>query len=66
MKVNNSNHTIQVSFRLNADLVARMREVAMSETWPPPPSQTEIVSKGIEMVLSKLARHKRSRTRAEV
>jgi len=63
MKVNNSTQTIQVSFRLNADLVARMREVAGSEDWPPPPSQTEIVSRGIELVLAKLGK-KRGKARA--
>jgi hypothetical protein len=62
MKVNNDAPTIQVSFRLNADLVARMREVASSKDWPPPPSQTEIVSRGIEMVLAKL-KPKRGRAR---
>ena len=46
--------TVQVSFRLERGLVKRMRKVAKSGQWPPPPSQTEIVSRGIEMVLSKL------------
>jgi len=63
MKVNDEGPTIQVSFRLNADLVHRMREVAGSKEWPPPPSQTEIVSRGIEMVLAKL-KPKRGRARA--
>jgi hypothetical protein len=46
--------TIQVSFRLRRELVTRMRSVATLQSWPPPPSQTEIVSRGIEMVLEKL------------
>jgi hypothetical protein len=63
MTVNNDTPTIQVSFRLDRDLVERMREVASSKDWPPPPSQTEIVSRGIELVLSKL-KSKRTRARA--
>ena len=63
MKVNDDTPTIQVSFRLNAELVARMREVANAKDWPPPPSQTEIVSRGIEMVLAKL-KPKRGKARA--
>ena len=46
--------TVQVSFRLERGLVKRMRQVAKSGQWPPPPSQTEIVARGIEMVLRKL------------
>jgi hypothetical protein len=46
--------TVQVSFRLERGLVRRMRQVAKSAKWPPPPSQTEIVTRGIEMVLSRL------------
>jgi hypothetical protein len=50
--------TVQVSYRLPSDLVRRMRDIAQMSTWPPPPSQTEIVSKGIEMVLEKLEKRK--------
>jgi hypothetical protein len=46
--------TVQVSFRLERGLVKRMRQVAKSGQWPPPPSQTEIVARGIEMVLRRL------------
>jgi hypothetical protein len=62
MKVN-SQETVQVSFRLERQLVERMREITNTRDWPPPPSQTEIVSRGIELVLSKLK--KRARSRAE-
>ena len=52
MKVND--RTIQVSFRLPQQLVERMRDVSTSQAWPPPPSQTEIVARGIELVLRRL------------
>jgi hypothetical protein len=64
MKVNNDSPTVQVSFRLDRDLVERMREVTGSKGWPPPPSQTEIVSRGIELVLAKLKRRARARVAA--
>lgn len=51
--------TEQVSFRLARSLMKRMREITNARTWPPPPSQTEIVSRGIELVLAKLERDKR-------
>jgi hypothetical protein len=51
--------TIQVSFRLERGLVRRMRQIAKSGQWPPPPSQTEIVTRGIEMVLRELEAKKR-------
>lgn len=64
MKVNEQS-TVQVSFRLERQLVERMREVTSTREWPPPPSQTEIVARGIELVLAKL-KGKRTRSRAEV
>lgn len=63
MNMSKDNGTIQVSFRLEKALVERMRDVSTADVWPPPPSQTEIVSKGIEMVLRKLET-KRSRRAA--
>lgn len=57
-----SRETTQVCFRLERQLVKRMREVAKSDDWPPPPSQTEIVSRGIELVLRNLEKR---RARAE-
>jgi hypothetical protein len=64
MKVNDTAGTIQVSFRLPRELVDRMREVTTADEWPPPPSQTEIVARGIELVLQKLE-GKRGRARAQ-
>lgn len=56
--------TIQVSFRLQSELVERMRAVSGADQWPPPPSQTEIVSRGIEMVLRKLEPKRKQRAAA--
>jgi hypothetical protein len=53
--------TVQVSFRLERGLVKRMRQVAKSGQWPPPPSQTEIVARGIEMVLRRLEKRGKPR-----
>jgi hypothetical protein len=65
MKVNSqTTATVQVSFRLQRELVERMKEVTNSQEWPPPPSQTEIVTRGIELVLRKLE-GRRVRARAE-
>jgi hypothetical protein len=61
MKVNTDNHrTIQVSFRLPKDLVERLRTTAADNErhWPPGPSQTEIVSRGIQQVLAELGKRK--------
>lgn len=63
MKVNQQ-ETVQVSFRLERQLVDRMREISNTPKWPPPPSQTEIVTRGIELVLNKLNK-RRARSRAE-
>jgi len=60
--------TVPVSFRLDAELMARLRVFCGAEKWPPPPSQTEIVERGIRMVLENLEpskRHKRGKVRAE-
>lgn len=57
------NDTVQVSFRLPRQLVERMRDITSSGVWPPPPSQTEIVSRGIDLVVRKLEA-KRGRRRA--
>lgn len=43
--------TIPVSFRLERALVKRLRRVAQRKGWPPGPNQTEIVARGIEIVL---------------
>ena len=56
--------TIPVSFRLDRELVEALRAFCTAETWPPRPSQTEIVTRGIKMVLENLEppkRHKRGR-----
>jgi len=53
--------TTQVSYRLPTDLVERMRDISAMDGWPPPPSQTEIVVRGIEIVLEKLRHQKRGR-----
>jgi hypothetical protein len=63
MKVNQQ-ETVQVSFRLERQLVERMRQITNTRVWPPPPSQTEIVTRGIELVLNKLNK-RRARSRAE-
>lgn len=50
--------TVQVSFRLPRDLVRRMRAISQTEDWPPPPTQTDMVQRGVEMVLRKLEKAK--------
>jgi len=35
-----------------------MRDASSARGWPPPPSQTEIVARGIELVLDKLENRK--------
>ena len=54
--VSNTSKTIQVSFRLPHELVERLREASAERAWPPPPSQTEIVIRGVEHVLKTLER----------
>src|SRR5215831_10004630 len=61
MSVNEN--TVQVSFRLERQLVTRMRRVCDAQRWPPPPSQTEIVRRGIEMVLLSLKKGRRGKPR---
>jgi hypothetical protein len=52
--------TVQVSYRLPLQLVARLRQLARNRRrWPPGPSQTDIVIHGIEMALRKLEQDKR-------
>jgi hypothetical protein len=62
--------TIQVSFRLPVQLVERMRDVSTRASWPPPPSQTDLVIQGLRIVLDELERElerrKRNRARAKV
>jgi hypothetical protein len=58
------NDTTQVSFRLRRELVKRMQTISRGSGWPPPPSQTEIVTRGIELVLSKLEQRKKLRAKA--
>lgn len=55
--------TVQVSFRLPHELVERLRGVSAVSAWPPPPSQTEIVIRGIEHVLRGLEKRS-ARTKA--
>jgi len=64
MKVNDDDR-VPVSFRLDPRLMKRLREVTSAEVWPPPPTQTEIVTRGIELVLRKLEA-KRGKARAQV
>jgi hypothetical protein len=64
--MNVKSSTVQVSFRLPALLVRRLRNVSSARSWPPPPSQTEIAARGIELVLATLekrAEAKRDETR---
>jgi len=61
MTVNQDDDRIPVSFRLSRELVERMRIVAAARRWPPPPSQTDIVNRGIELAL---AEYKRKSKRA--
>ena len=59
--------TIPVSFRLDRELVEALRDFCRAETWPPPPSQTEVVARGIRIVLDNLEppkKHKRGKARA--
>lgn len=47
--------TVQVSYRLPTHLVARLRHATRNRrSWPPGPSQTDIVAQGIELMLRKL------------
>jgi len=52
----NQEPTIAVSYRLDRRLVKRMKRATARKRrrWPPPPTQTDIVARGIEMVLKKL------------
>jgi hypothetical protein len=54
MDVKYHDDRIPVSFRLDRKLVKRMKDVCGVRSWPPPPSQTEIVARGIELVLAEL------------
>ena len=60
---NSTSKTVQVSFRLPHDLVERLREITAESAWPPPPSQTEIVIRGIQHVLKTLGK-RGARTKA--
>jgi len=66
MKVNDPNKLAR-SFRLDRELVERLHEFCNAPDWPPPPSQTEIVERGIRIVLDNLepTRRKRGKARAE-
>jgi hypothetical protein len=47
--------TIPVSFRLDRQLVKRLRRATQRNAqWPPRPSQTAIVAQGIELMLAKM------------
>jgi hypothetical protein len=64
--MNVKSSTVQVSFRLPRPLVQRLKSASSARSWPPPPSQTEIVARGVELVLAKLekrAEAKRDETR---
>lgn len=63
--MNVKNGTIQVSFRLPRHLVKRMREITEVSSWPPPPSQTDIVVRGIEQVLRTLEKGRKVRAEAD-
>jgi len=68
MKVNRTDTTVPVSFRIEAELMARLRRFTEAETWPPPPSQTDIVERGIRIVLDNLepSIKRRGKPRAQV
>jgi len=57
MSVKNADR-FPVSFRLDPKLIKRMRDFCTAERWPPPPTQTEIVERGIELVLTKLEKRR--------
>jgi len=62
MGVNENHTTIPVSFRLDRVLVKRLRAFCATEQWPPPPTQTDIVERGIKDVLDELeAKRKQKR-----
>ena len=63
--VSNTSKTVQVSFRLPHELVERLREITAERAWPPPPSQTEIVIRGVEHVLKTLERQEKRGARAK-
>jgi hypothetical protein len=56
--------TVQISFRIPTQLVERLRAITQTNEWPPPPTQTEIVTRGIEYVVTKLEQQ-RGRPRAK-
>lgn len=56
--------TVQVSFRLPHELVERLRDISNVDVWPPPPSQTDIVIRGIEHVLKTLEKRGARKTAA--
>lgn len=53
--------TVQVSFRLPHELVERLRDISNVDVWPPPPSQTDIVIRGIERVLGEMEKKREKR-----
>jgi len=62
---NSTSKTVQVSFRLPHELVERLRLASAERAWPPPPSQTEIVIRGVEHVLKTLKTQERRSARAK-
>jgi len=54
MAVNENHSTVPVSFRLDRVLIQRLREYCMADQWPPRPTQTDIVERGIKDVLDEL------------
>jgi hypothetical protein len=45
---------VTMSFRLDAELVTRLHKASKMKRWPPPPSMTEIVERGVKRILVKL------------
>lgn len=60
MSVNEKLETVQVSFRLERRLAERLKKAANNRHWPRP-SQTEIVTRGVEMMLTKLKKQRKAR-----
>jgi len=56
------NDKTRVSYRLDRQLVMRLRRATVKnkKRWPPGPSQTQIASRGIEIVLDAMEKEHKS------
>jgi len=51
--------TVPKTFQLKPSLIARLQKATRKDgRWPPPPTKTDLVSRGIEMALQELERKK--------